>query len=218
MKHKNTTLLLFSSLLTALSASLCCILPLLALILGASGVASASSWLEQLRPYSVVLTGFILGFAWYRKLRHQGHHCASSRPSSFLQSKMFLGITTAFSLIMLGFPYYAPLLYASASPKDSVVVEENIEEVVLAVQGMHCAGCVASLKHAIHQLPGIVTVAISLEKGTIQVQFDKTQTTPKELHKAVQAAGYTCSLPLRDIPQGSGNSSTPLSDECLDEA
>jgi mercuric ion transport protein len=58
-------------LLTAISASLCCITPVLALLAGTSGLASAFSWLDPLRPYLIGLTVLVLGFAWYQKLKPQ---------------------------------------------------------------------------------------------------------------------------------------------------
>ena len=58
-----------AGLLTAIAASLCCITPILALIAGASGLASTFSWLEPFRPYFIGLTVLVIGFAWYQKLR-----------------------------------------------------------------------------------------------------------------------------------------------------
>ena len=43
-------------LLTAISASICCITPVLALLAGTSGLASTFSWLEPFRPYFIGLT------------------------------------------------------------------------------------------------------------------------------------------------------------------
>ena len=85
MKRKRNMSLIASSILAAWGFSLCCMLPLVAFMLGASRIAAASSWIEPLRPYFVVCTGLILGFAWYRKLGHQGHHCATTKPPSFWQ-------------------------------------------------------------------------------------------------------------------------------------
>lgn len=54
---------------TALAASLCCITPILALVAGTSGIASAFSWLEPMRPYFIGLTVIIIGLSWYQKLK-----------------------------------------------------------------------------------------------------------------------------------------------------
>ena len=50
--------------LTAISASLCCITPVLALLAGTSGLASTFSWLDPFRPYLIGLTILVLGIAW----------------------------------------------------------------------------------------------------------------------------------------------------------
>lgn len=56
-------------LLTATAASLCCITPVIALVAGTSGMASAFSWMEPARPYLIGLTILTLGLAWYQKLK-----------------------------------------------------------------------------------------------------------------------------------------------------
>ena len=58
-----------ASILSAVTASLCCITPVLALISGASGVASTFSWLEPFRPYLIGITVLVLDFACTQKLK-----------------------------------------------------------------------------------------------------------------------------------------------------
>ena len=65
MKSENK--LIGAGMLTAITASLCCITPVLALIAGTSGIASTFSWIEPFRPYLIGLTFLVLGFAWYRR-------------------------------------------------------------------------------------------------------------------------------------------------------
>jgi mercuric ion transport protein len=68
---KSDNKLIGTGLLTAITASLCCITPVLALIAGTSGIASTFSWIEPFRPYLIGLTILVLGFAWYQKLKPQ---------------------------------------------------------------------------------------------------------------------------------------------------
>jgi mercuric ion transport protein len=88
-------------LFTAISASFCCITPVLALIAGTSGLASTFSWLKPFRPYFIGLTILVLGFAWYQKLKPKKQidcNCESEENPKFIRSKMFLGTVTAFDL------------------------------------------------------------------------------------------------------------------------
>src|SRR5690625_6233978 len=80
-------------LLTGISASLCCITRVLALLAGTSGLASAFSWLDPLRPYLIGLTVLVLGFAWYQKLKPQKQmdcNCDTTEKTPFIQTKKFL--------------------------------------------------------------------------------------------------------------------------------
>jgi len=69
MKTQNSSIpkaskgLLGTGVITAIAASLCCITPILALISGASGIASSFTWMEPFRPYLIGITVLVLGFA-----------------------------------------------------------------------------------------------------------------------------------------------------------
>jgi len=96
--------------ITAVIASLCCIVPLLALLASIGGFASAFSWIEPIRPYLITFTVVLLSIAWYKILKNQDCHdcsCKSSNPSSFLQSKLFLILVTIFAILMISYPYYS---------------------------------------------------------------------------------------------------------------
>jgi hypothetical protein len=58
-------------MLTVISASLCCITPVLALLAGTSGLPTSFSQLDPLRPYLISLAILVLGFAWYQKIKPQ---------------------------------------------------------------------------------------------------------------------------------------------------
>lgn len=108
--------------MTAISASFCCITPILVLLAGTSGMASAFSWLDPLRPYLIGLTGLVLGFAWYQKLKSQKGvdcNCEATEKSSFIQTKKFLGIVTIFAGLMLAFPNYAHVFFPKQKIKQS---------------------------------------------------------------------------------------------------
>ena len=96
---KSDNKLIGTGLLTAITASLCCITPVLALIAGTSGIASTFSWIEPFRPYLIGLTILVLGFAWYQMLKPKKEidcECETDEKPKFTQSKTFLGIITVF--------------------------------------------------------------------------------------------------------------------------
>ena len=112
MKNKNK--LIGAGLLTAITASLCCITPILVLIAGTSGIVTTFSWVKPFRPYFIGITIVILGLTWYQKLKPKVEidcNCEEIEKPKFINSTFFLGIITVFTLIMLAFSYYSGVFY-----------------------------------------------------------------------------------------------------------
>lgn len=61
---------------------------------------------------------------------------------------------------------------------------------VIKVQGMSCGGCRAAVEGALKRIPGVVSAAVSLEKGEAAVEYDEKKTALSELRAAVENAGF----------------------------
>lgn len=196
MKAKNTSKgLMGAGVISAIAASLCCITPVLALIAGASGAVSAFSWIEPARPYLIGLTVLVLGFAWYQKLKLRTKEeiecaCEENDKPSFLQSKRFLGIVTAFAALMLAFPYYSHIFFPKNDKQVIIVDKNNIQTVEFKISEMDCEACTESVKHEVNKLNGIIKVEASFEKADAEVQFDITKTNITEIEKSINLTGY----------------------------
>jgi len=103
---------IFSAVLAAFGASLCCILPVVVAVAGV-GSAALGAKLEPLRPYFLVMTIAILGFAFYRAYRPEkcepGQTCAV--PANRRRRRIVLWIVAAVALALTTFPYYAGFLF-----------------------------------------------------------------------------------------------------------
>src|SRR5258705_3487774 len=124
----NAVRLAGAGVLTAITASLCCITPVLALIAGSGSIASSFSWIEPARPYLIGITIVVLGFAWYRKLRPRATDdcgCAVDEKPKVLQSKTFLLIVTLFAALMISFPAYAKIFFPKNEQTAIVVKKSN---------------------------------------------------------------------------------------------
>ena len=182
-----------TSILTAITASLCCITPVLALIAGTSGVASTFSWIEPFRPYLIGLTILVLLFAWYQKLKPEKEidcECETDKKPKFIQSKTFLGVVTVFAIVMLAFPYYSSMFYPNSEKQIVVVDKSNIKTTEYKISGMTCASCEAHVNHEVNKLNGIVNSKTSYENGNSIIEFDETKTNELEIEKAINATGY----------------------------
>jgi copper chaperone CopZ len=181
-------------LLTAISASLCCITPVLALLAGTSGLASTFSWLDPLRPYLIGLTVLVLAFAWYQKLKPQKQvycNCDTTQKTPFIQTKTFLGIVTFFAGLMLAFPTYAHIFFPKAEKQIFVTEQANIQTTEFTISGMTCTGCEEHVNHELNKLTGIINTKVSYENGNAIVEFDKTKTDIQEIEKAIAKTGYS---------------------------
>ena len=61
--------LIGTSIITALTASICCVMPVLAIFAGTAGLASTFSWLAPFRPYLIGIAVIAIGYAWYDYLK-----------------------------------------------------------------------------------------------------------------------------------------------------
>jgi copper chaperone CopZ len=191
MKSENK--LMGAGFITAIAASLCCITPVLALIAGTSGLASTFSWLEPARPYFIGLTIVVLGFTWYQKLKPKKEidcDCETDEKPKFIQSRKFLGVITAFTVLMLAFPYYAYIFYPKTEKHVRVVDKSNIQTVEFQINGMTCAGCEEHVNYEVNQLDGIVKSTASYQNGNAIIEFNQTKTNETEIEQAINSTGY----------------------------
>ena len=187
-------------LLTAISASLCCITPVLALLAGTSGLAATLSWLEPLRPYFISSTFLVLGFSWYQKLKSQKEidcNCKTNKKPKFMQSITFLGIITVFEIIMLAFPTYSGIFFPNTQKEMVILNKSNIKTVEFKISGMTCTCCTHHVRTEINKLKGIAEAKVSYEKRNAIVKFDNSKTTLGNIEKAINSTGYKVTTKIK---------------------
>jgi mercuric ion transport protein len=196
---KNIHLLPNLGIVTALASSLCCIMPIVAILAGTTGIASTFSWLDPARPFLVGSSTLILGFAWYQKLKLQKQtgseplncNCETENKVSFWQTKTFLTMVTILSILLLSFPSYSHLFYSKKNNQATISQSVKNQKIEFTISGMTCTGCEVHVKSEISKLKGIVTTQVSYEKGNAIVKFDNKKTDIEEITKAINSTGYT---------------------------
>ena len=185
--------ILGAGLFSAITASLCCITPVLALVAGTSGMAATFSWIEPFRPYFIGTATLTLGFAWYQKLKQKKQEdcdCVTEEKKTFLQTKTFLGIVTLFAATMISFPYYSHIFYPKQSREIIIVNESTIQKAEFKIEGMTCSSCAAHVQHDINELAGIILATASYENKNAIVEFDNSKTTLSDIQKVIDKTGY----------------------------
>lgn len=120
------------AVLAAVAASLCCILPVLAIAfgLGAFGVATV---FESLRPYLLVVVGFALAFSFYRLYFRrekcgEGQACSTKPIGRFNQ--ILLWVATFAVVGIAAFPYYTSYIVSALDRQQPPVAEPNQAAIV----------------------------------------------------------------------------------------
>ncbi|MFE8695873.1 copper chaperone CopZ [Cytobacillus sp. FJAT-53684] len=65
-----------------------------------------------------------------------------------------------------------------------------METITLKVGGMSCGHCVKAVEGTVGELKGVDKVTVDLEGGNVQVQFDSTSVSVKEIKEAIDDQGY----------------------------
>ena len=182
----------YTGLFAAVAASSCCIPPVIALIAGVGGSASALSWMEPFRPYLIGLAVIAIGYAWYAYLKPKKEDdcCEVDAKPKWYQTKRFLIGITLFAAIAIAFPYYSSIFYPENKKEVIVVNQSNIETVEFSINGMTCNSCAEHVDHEVNKLDGILNSNTSYEKSNAIVEFDKTKTSKAAIEKAINSTGY----------------------------
>lgn len=203
------------ALMSAIVASACCWLPLLLIALGISGGALSATF-EAWRPVFLPVTFLLLGMAFYFTYRipkgmtasgsdtgAAGDACCSVPDQGVAQeccppanakgitlkkvNKVMLWIVTGLVLAFAFFPNYVGYLLAG---EDELAARNDLSKVVLAIEGMTCEACAASIEDALRKVPGIAAAEVNYERreAVVGVPID-SQPPREEILSAIARAG-----------------------------
>jgi len=118
MKRETT---LVASVIAAITASLCCLGPIVAAVVGLGSFGAAAVF-EAWRPYLLGLSFGLLGLGFYFTSRKQEVHCAdgsvcATRPSVGRWNKILLWLATGLVVAFAAFPYYSGAVWALLLPR-----------------------------------------------------------------------------------------------------
>jgi Cu+-exporting ATPase len=68
--------------------------------------------------------------------------------------------------------------------------DADVREVTFGVTGMTCASCVGRVERTLKKVPGVLEASVNLANERARVGYLAGEVEPRELEKAVEAAGY----------------------------
>jgi len=152
------TTLSVGSIATAIVASLCCIGPAAAALIGAGSLGVFSAF-EEYRPYLIGLTAILLGFAFYfayrkREVKCEDGSCKIERASKW--NKIGVWGATFFAALAIAFPYLgiasSPLPSQSNASSFDLNTEVSFFEVPLVCNAAPTIGCGSKAKFILNDL------------------------------------------------------------------
>jgi copper ion binding protein len=198
-----------ASLIGAITASLCCLGPIVAAVAGLGSFGAAAVF-EAWRPYLLVVTFGLLAAAFYFTYRRKDVACADGTCATTKASrwqKPVLWIATGVIVLFAAFPYYSGRFWAGlngpSKGQGGLVASAAVERpmsVRLKVGGMTCGGCAVALESALKALPGVRSATADYEKGEAQVEYDPARVRLEKLVEAVKEAGFTVEAATATIP------------------
>ncbi len=180
------------AIIAAIAASLCCIGPLVLVLLGVSGAwIGGLTALEPFRPYLSAVTLGLLGLAFYRVYRKPkeeacapGSACAN--PKTRRGTKITLWVASILVVGLLLSPYVLPRVYADGGATAGL----RGETATLAVDNMSCDACSVTIRAALMRLDGVISATITLDPPMATTIYDPSRVTVDELIKTTTDIGY----------------------------
>lgn len=204
MIMKKENVFVGGAVFAAVASSLCCVLPLVAIVFGLGAFGAASAF-ETLRPYLLVLAFTALAFSFYRVyLRREkcaeGESCATKPVNKLNQIFLWSGLVliTAFALA----PYYTGYIVSAVvtnpqKPSTDATMPIAVETesqanktVIIEVDGMSCAGCEPHINETLKALNGVASAEASYKNKNVKVVFNPKQITLEQIKKAIDEIGY----------------------------
>lgn len=199
MKSKKEILALGASAVSAVAASLCCIGPLVAVVLGLGGFAGAS-FFAKWRPVMLPVTFALLALAWYLTYRTPKNACSedgacAAKPTG-KWNKVVLWLATAFVVGTALFPVFSATIVRSGQPTKAqpALAPENLATLKVRISSMDCEACAVSIRTTLQKQSGIQSAQVRFATKEAVVQYDATKLSPEKIIAAIDQTGFKAQL------------------------
>jgi len=188
---------LIGAVVAAVTASLCCLLPLAAAVLGVAGFA-ASEFFARWRPYLLAVTIGLLAVGFYLAYRPRRERACDSdglcsRKPSRRWNRAALWIATVLVALFAAFPYYGEWIVraaGTASKPAAAGVATPVAHAAFNIEGMDCQVCAAGIEHSLRQTPGVVRAKVSFREKRASIDYNPHKVDVAHLVMEITSAGF----------------------------
>jgi copper chaperone CopZ len=184
-------------ILSALFASVCCVTPLILVLLGLGSLGIGAA-LGRFHWWFLGAALVLLTTAWRRYVQER-RRCATE------QCEMASGTPTRWtllvaSLVVTGFAGLNVYTFAGQRQQaatTSGVPSGTATEAVIPVDGMTCLSCKLTVESTVKRLPGVQSVDARVAEQAAHVRYDPAQIGLTEIVTAINKTGYRARSPER---------------------
>ena len=179
-------------LLSIVTASLCCVGPVLLAVLGLGGLGVGAS-IGTYHWYFIAIAAVLLAMSWFSFLREK-RRCETERCQMVggKLSRTVLPIATLAVVAFFGLNLYT---YAGDGGGVNLVSAVYAETTTIPVEGMTCFSCTVHVETSLKELDGVGEVKASVPNKTVMVSYDPAKISVNALVEAVNKTGYRATLP-----------------------
>ena len=185
------------SVVAATAASMCCIGPLVAVLLGTGSLAAASS-LAKWRPVFLGATFAMLAVAWYLAYRKPkagkcGEGTACVARASGGGSKVVLWIATIVAIGMAGLPLYAGAmarLFHVEGTRPARSAGGRAVTLRVKIESMNCAACAANIQRTLLEKAGVERAEIIYKTKEGVIEYDPAMISREKIVAVIDETGF----------------------------
>lgn len=151
-------------------SSLCCILPLILVVLGLASIGTALK-IVQFKPYFIVLSILFLVSSLILFFR-KNKSCCRTDKNLFIGTAIATHILIFVLLLYVFIPILAPSVYTGFSTNTPVTKSSNLNKLTVKINGMTCSSCAYGIQYQLEQLEGVIEARVSFSKGIGEVIYN----------------------------------------------
>ncbi|MBI4460215.1 MAG: cation transporter [Acidobacteria bacterium] len=177
--------------LAAVTASLCCTIPLFFAGAGVTAIIVAEQF-AAVRPYLLGVTGLLLAAGFYYGYRQKscepGGVCAT--PQGRRRVRLGLWLATAFAVVLTTIPYWSPAVVRGMAQTSQASSAVPVQKATLQISGMFCELCAAGIENSLKAQAGVRSAQVHFSESAAEVEYEPSRVSLPQIQNVIERAGY----------------------------
>lgn len=183
-------------ILSALTASVCCLGPILLVLAGLGGLGFGAL-IGRYHWWFIGAAMALLIYAWRSHLK-ETHRCKAAS-CEMARGQTTRTVLTLASVVVAVFVGLNLATYASQSRPTAHhaarSTQGQLTSVMIPIEGMTCFTCELTVESSVKNLPGVRSVDAKVKESAAYVQYDPARVKLEDLVAVINKTGYKASRP-----------------------